>query len=181
MRVASFLHSSGAIRFSFSLSISIKGSLKMQFFLRICLLFSLLLITGCGGSSSVPVVQEIAQSKPGLNGGVAFPLPENTGYVEVLVERSKPGQPVIFAAYFLNAAADGPAASEPSAVTAQLVLPTEDQPKDVTLTKQGKKGGDKAVGVRFASVPGAYAFDELSGEITVTLDGKPLVVPFAMR
>ena len=58
------------------------------------------MVSGCGKSDVV--VTEVAKSKAGLNGGVAFPLPESQGHAELVVERGKPGQPVVIAVYLLD-------------------------------------------------------------------------------
>ncbi len=136
-------------------------------------------MAGCGGSAPV-VTTEVAKAQPGLNGGMAYPIPGDLGYVEVVVERSKPGQPVIVAAYFLDSSAKETMTAEPTAVRARLVLPVEDAPKEVTLASKAKAGG-KSTGKRFATEPGNYDFDELKGELFVTMDGKEVAVPFAFR
>ncbi|MBI1324841.1 hypothetical protein GC170_16880 [bacterium] len=138
-----------------------------------------LAIAGCGGTAPVETT-EVAKAQPGLNGGMAYPIPGDLGYVEVVVERTKPGQPVIVAAYFLDATAKNALAADPSAVRARLVLPVEDAPKEVALTAKAKSGG-KSTGKRFATEPGNFDFDELKGELLVTLDGKEVSVPFAFR
>ena len=150
------------------------------------LIFSLLaaiaplLISGCGGQADVKVT-EVAQAKPGLNGGTAFPLPDKLGYAEVVVERTKPGQPVTVAVYFLDETATKPLAKTPTSVKASLQLPTDQEPKAVSLSAKEKTGGKPAVGPRFATAPGPYDFDELKGDVQVTLDGKEVTVPFALR
>lgn len=140
----------------------------------------LFVLSGCG-SRDAAVVTEVAKAKPGANGGIAFPIPETKGYAEVVVERSKPGQPVVVAVYFLNESATAAASVAPTSVSSKLVLPTADEPKTVSLSAKEKTGSKKSVGTRFATEPGAYDFDELSGELLVTIDGKELTVPFAMR
>lgn len=136
-------------------------------------------MAGCGGTAPVETT-EVAKAQPGLNGGMAYPIPGDLGYVEVVVERTKPGQPVIVAAYFLDASAKNALAADPSTVRARLVLPVEDAPKEVALAAKAKSGG-KSTGKRFATEPGNYDFDELKGELFVTLDGKEVAVPFAFR
>lgn len=138
-----------------------------------------LAMAGCGGTAPVETT-EVAKAQPGLNGGMAYPIPGDLGYVEVVVERTKPGQPVIVAAYFLDSSAKNALAAEPSAVRARLVLPVEGDPKEVNLAAKAKSGG-KSTGKRYATEPGNYDFDELKGELFVTLDGKEVSVPFAFR
>lgn len=135
-------------------------------------------IAGCGGQPPV-VTTEIAKSLPGLNGGTAFPIPGDLGYAEVVVERGRPGQPVTLAVYFLDSTAKMPISSDPEQVRAKLVIPVEDSPKEVKLTAKPKNG--KSEGKRYATEPGNYDFDELKGELFVTLAGKEVTVPFMFR
>lgn len=140
-----------------------------------------LVLIGCGSATEPEVVTQIAQSKPGLNGGMAFPLPENLGYAEVVIERSKPGAPVVLAVYFLDESVTKEIASEPASVSATLELPTEETPKTVSLTAKAATNGKAGKGRKFVSAPGAYDFDELKGKITASVNGKEVSVPFAMR
>ena len=149
---------------------------------RFIAVFSSLLLTlaGCGGNSGVEIKQEVALSKPGVNGGIAFPLPENKGYAEVVIERGKPGQPVVLAVYLLDDSAKSATSANVTAKLAKLQIPGEDAPKQVSLLAK-EASGKKAVGKRFASEPGAFDFDELKGEIAISFDGKDVAVPFAFR
>ena len=135
--------------------------------------------TGCGGSAP-QVTTELAQAMPGLNGGTAYPIPGDFGYAEIVVERTKPGQPVTLVVYFLDPTAKKALPVAPTAVRAKLVLPVDNEPiKDVTLTAKAKPGAGE--GTRFASAPGPFDFDELRGELFLTLSGQDVVVPFAFR
>lgn len=136
------------------------------------------MLHGCG-SAAPEVAPELAQAQPGLNGGTAYPIPGDLGFVEVVVERTKPGKPVILAAYFLDSTAKSAMTTEPATVKARLVIPLEDAPKDVTLSAKAKPGS--GTGKRFATEPGNFDFDELRGDLFVTLEGKELTVPFAFR
>jgi hypothetical protein len=60
------------------------------------------------------------------------------------------------------------------------MIPGEESAKSVTLAARDS-ASKKAVGKRFASAPGAYDFDELKGEIIMSVDGKEVSVPFAFR
>jgi hypothetical protein len=137
-------------------------------------------LVGCGGENAVEVRQEVAESKPGINGGIAFPLPEKKGYAEVVIERGKPGQPVTLAVYLLDDSARAASTSNITASSAKLMIPGEESAKSVTLAARDS-ASKKAVGKRFASAPGAYDFDELKGEIIMSVDGKEVSVPFAFR
>lgn len=152
----------------------------MRHFILSSIAITSFMFTGCGGQSDVKVT-EVAQAKAGLNGGTAFPLPEKLGYAEVVVERTKPGQPVTVAVYFLDETGTKPLVKPPGAVKATLQLPTDPEPKAVSFTSKEKTGGKAAIGPRFATAPGPYDFDELKGELQVTLDGKDVTVPFALR
>ncbi len=136
-------------------------------------------LPGCGSEAPV-VTTEVAKAQPGLNGGTAYPIPGDLGYAEVVIERSRPGQPVTLAVYFLDSTAKKAMASEPAEVRAKLVIPVEDAPKDVKLSTKSKSSG-KSEGIRFATEPGNFDFDELRGELFVTLEGKEVAVPFAFR
>jgi hypothetical protein len=147
-------------------------------FVAILTLFQMAIL-GCGNSEiSSKTVQ--TNARPGLNGGMVFPIDEDKGYVELVIEVTKPGQPVTIAAYFLNENMDGPITSPPTSVISELNLPTEESPKEVTLTPVAAKSGKKSVGTRFATAPGSYDFDQLYGDLRMTLDGKNFVVPFAL-
>lgn len=137
-------------------------------------------VAGCGGGNGVEIKQEVAQSKPGANGGIAFPLPENKGYAEVVIERGKPGQPVVLAVYLLNDSAKSAASGNVGTKLARIQIPGEDAAKQVSLSAK-ESSGKKTVGKRFASEPGAYDFDELKGELVVSIDGKETTIPFAFR
>lgn len=137
------------------------------------------MVSGCGQSDVV--VTEVAKSKAGLNGGTAFPLPANQGHAELVVERGKPGQPVVIAVYLLDETATKPMTATASSIKASLQLPTDPEPKSVVFTEKPKAGGKAAIGKRFATAPGPFDFDELKGDIFVTIDGKELTVPFALR
>lgn len=137
------------------------------------------MVSGCGKSDVV--VTEVAKSKAGLNGGIAFPLPESQGHAELVVERGKPGQPVVIAIYLLDDTATKAMTAKASSIKATLQLPTDPEPKPVTFTEKPKAGGKPPIGTRFATAPGPYDFDELKGDIFVTIDGKELTVPFALR
>ena len=137
------------------------------------------MVSGCGKSDVV--VTEVAKSKAGLNGGVAFPLPESQGHAELVVERGKPGQPVVIAVYLLDDTATKAMTAKASSIKANLQLPTDPEPKSVAFTEKPKAGGKPPSGTRFATAPGPYDFDELKGDIFVTIDGKELTVPFALR
>ncbi len=136
-------------------------------------------IPGCGSEAPV-VTTEVAKAQPGLNGGTAYPIPGDLGYAEVVIERGRPGQPVTLAVYFLDSTAKKAMAAEPAEVRAKLVIPIEDAPKDVKLSSKPKSNG-KSEGIRYATEPGNYDFDELKGELFVTLEGKEVIVPFAFR
>lgn len=151
-----------------------------RFLFAILATFMAQTLSGCGSQPDVKLT-EVAQAKPGLNGGTAFPIPENLGYAEIVVERAKPGQPVTVAVYFLDETATKALTKTPAGVKASLQLPTDPEPKSVTLSAKEKSGGKPAVGPRFATAPGPYDFDELKGDLQLTLDGKELTVPFALR
>lgn len=147
-------------------------------FIAILTLFQLAIL-GCGNSELRSKTDQI-NARPGLNGGTAFPIDEGKAYVELVVEVAKPGQPVTIAAYFLNENLDGPIPSPPTSVISELNLPTEESPKEVPLTPVAAKSGKNSVGTRFATAPGSYDFDQLYGDLRMTLDGKNYVVPFAL-
>ena len=135
---------------------------------------------GCGGSANVKVT-EVAKSKPGLNGGIAFPIPENQGHAELVVERAKPGQPVVVAIYLLDETATKPNPKSATSIKANFLLPIDAEPQAVSFSAKPKTGGKPTVGQRFASAPGPFDFDELKGEILITIEGKDYTVPFALR
>jgi hypothetical protein len=137
-------------------------------------------LVGCGGGGNT-VNPTIAANRPGPHGGMAFPLPADRGHVEVVVEKPanwKPGGKSSLVVYFLDATASGPITVTPSDVTVKVQLPSKPEPETVTLAASTDK---KASEVKYASVPGDYDFDTMSGDVTATLDGQPVTVPFMLR
>jgi hypothetical protein len=148
--------------------------------------FCLVLVLGSGCGQGVPAPAVPTGTTTGPHGGIAVPLGDGAGYAEILLEKEgaakgkpKPGVRPRFAVYVLNAERTGPASPPPSEARLKVALPTGTT-VDVALTASAK-AGDPTGPARYVSQPGDYDYDELSGEVTVTLDGKSSTVPFALR
>jgi hypothetical protein len=145
---------------------------------RAILVLGLLAVAGCGDGTP-KASESVLKSVTGPHGAMALPIPGDKGYVEPLVERPGSGKPgaklgaPVFAVYLLQPDGKSPLASAPTSVSANLRIPGQDSPVLVALSPD-------ATG-RFVSAPGDYEYDELRGEISLTLDGAAVTVPFAFR
>ena len=144
-------------------------------------LLSAAFILSAGAGCGSPAVED--PPVPGPHGAVAVPLPPGRGYAEVTVERAKAARgqtpAVEFVVYFLQSDAKAPLAPLPTDVVAKLLLP-EGEPVTVPLSPHPRPREPAGAG-RYASAPGPFDFDELQGELTATLDGQPVTVPFSFR
>jgi hypothetical protein len=119
----------------------------------------------------------------GPHGGSAIPLGDHQGYAEVVLDRTgaTPGKAggVRICVYFLTQDLKSSLSPVPTDVTVKAV-PPDGEP--VTLTLKPEPGqGKKMDKSRFASPPGNFDYDELRGEVSATVDGKPVTQPFAFR
>ena len=127
---------------------------------------------GCGPSNTSTLPATVTAT----HNGTVLPLPEGQGYVELLVESDKPnatgkGVKGRVVAYFLNKDGNGPVSPAPTDVTYLF-----DGGKSYTMTPlAGSVGGFQTEAGPFP--PGR----ELSGELSATLDGKPVKVTVATR
>lgn len=130
---------------------------------------------GGGGSSATSL-----PSKSGVHGGTAFPLPNDRGYAEVVIEPqkvTKAGREVVLAVYFLKPDLKAALEPAPSGVAAKLAVPGQEAPATPTFAPKPLKPGDG----RFATEVGPYDVDEIRGEVTGSLDGQAFAVPIAIR
>ncbi len=139
----------------------------------------LALLAGCG--TQPPVDQTlIAASATGPHGGPALELPDKQGFVEILVETApdstKAVRRVVLAAYFLGPDLKSPLSPGPRLVTASIVTPENPAPKPVPMSPDAKP--KSAGGIRFASLPGDFEYDELYGELSIELGGQKITRPF---
>ncbi len=153
----------------------------MRNFRRYIFAMQFMLLTGCSAGTNVdPVTAPIA----GPHGGVAYPLPDGSGYAEIFVERGKAtgrtAGKAMLSVYFLAADRKAALTPPPSDVSATVVTPEKAEPTPVTLalTPIAKEPLSTA---RFASESGAFDYDELRGELKATISGKPFQREFAIR
>jgi hypothetical protein len=125
-------------------------------------------VVGCG-----PPKPNLPPPLP--HGGLAFPLPEAKGFVEAL-RQDAPDQPgrTQLVIYFLDAECK-PLASEPAAATFK---PKGRGASPVVLKPLGNADPSKSGGL--ASAPFADP-GEIVGELSVTIEGKPVSVPINIR
>lgn len=127
---------------------------------------------GCGGSGP-PATRGV----PASHGGTLLPLPDGSGFVEVVVEPDNPkgggpkakGRLVMF---FLNRDGSGPPTPAPAGVTF-----TDDAGKTYPLSP--KAAADSA---RFESAAATFPVGrDLSGELKATTGGRAVSIPVAVR
>jgi hypothetical protein len=146
--------------------------------IRIPLMF-LFVLPGCDNAPAADPSRIVSVLGP--HGGKAVPLPENRGYAEVVVEPA-PGTSaarsrVVLVVYFLGPDGKSPLPSKPTSVTASVFTPMSTEPFAVRLEVQETRAmpvGD----LRFVSPPGDFEYDELRGEISISLDGKVITIAF---
>jgi hypothetical protein len=129
---------------------------------------SLLILAGCNGAKP-----SLPPAPP--HGGTAFPLPEGVGFIEALRQdaQDRPGRTQLVI-YFLDA----------------QHKPITPSPVDASFkprTRGGSPVALKPTGDADASRTGGLASDpfddpgEIVGEISATLDGKPVTVAISVR
>jgi hypothetical protein len=141
------------------------------------------LLAGCDSSPATTIDAKTAPVS-GPHGGMAYPIPGEGGYAEVVVERTKgtaklPGKASL-SVYFLKTDLKAALGTAPTEVSASIVTPEKPEPTPVTLTLK-PVAKDALATARFASEPGPFDFDELRGEVKATVDGKPFAASFAFR
>lgn len=119
-------------------------------------------------------------SPDGPHGGVAIALPGDAGFGEVVIEPAPGGarkRQVLVVAYFYAADLKTAIANPPARVEVSLAMPGA-EPARLALTPQSAAKAKSDV-PRFASPPGPYQLDSISGELTVDLGGQSSTIPFA--
>lgn len=123
---------------------------------------------GCGGGGTPAA----SAPRTGPHGGVLAEIPPGgPGFVEILAETGDDGKARLVA-YFLGGDATTPASPAPATASIALMLPDGTSP--TTDLKP-----DAAAPDRLVSAAGPYELDQLFGEITATVDGQAVTVPFA--
>jgi hypothetical protein len=138
---------------------------------------------GCGQSLGTPAVHTAEGTITGPHGGSAIPLGDIQGYAEVVLDRTGaiPGKAggVRINVYFLTQDLTKSLSPVPTDVTVKAVPPDGES---VTLTLKHEPVQGKEIDKdRFVSPPGNFDYDELRGEVTATVGGKPVTHPFAFR
>lgn len=129
---------------------------------------------GCGGR----VVPSPIPPASALHGGILVPLPENTGFVELLNEKRERRSGTIqttIVAYVLQPDQKTALAQKPAQVSVKLDTPGG--PKTIPLVPEPAPG-DPLAGARLASELGPYELNLRGGEITLVVEGKTLTAPF---
>jgi hypothetical protein len=140
-------------------------------------------IFGCG--ESLPTIPAATKepTKIGPHQGIAYPLPDGLGFVEIVnepeVEERGSKVSTSLVVYFLGSDAKVSMTSPPSDVKFNL-NPGKPDAKSLVL-KAEPKAGDPAGAGRFASETGPYRIEELRGELVATVGGKPVSIPIVEK
>jgi hypothetical protein len=131
---------------------------------------------GCG-ETPPQIPGDLNQQKIGPHQGVAYPLPDDLGYAEVVNEpepETRGTTSTALVVYFLDPPAKASLATLPTNVTFQLAL-GNGKAQTVAL-KAVPKAEDPVGSGRFASDLGPYRLAELRGDLTATISGKPIKI-----
>ena len=135
-------------------------------------------LAGCSG----PPTADRTATRTGPHGGPAVPLPDGQGYGEVVIESEpnarKGGAPLV-SAYFFRNDLKAPLDALPTAVSVKLMEPGGGSTEFPLAHKPRAK--DPAGAARFVSQPVSQPTDPLIGELTVTVGGRNVSLPFSGR
>jgi hypothetical protein len=135
-------------------------------------------LTGCGSGLPEPPAPTSAPSKVGPHGGMAFPVLEGQAYAEIVneppVEDRRSNSSTALVVYFLGIDAKGPATTTPADVKFVLDL-GRGKTRAVPL-KAEPKSEDPAGAARFVSEMGPYRVEDIRGDLTADMGGKPAKV-----
>ena len=146
----------------------------------------LLPLLGCGSSGTTGSGSGIVPG-PAPHGGQMFALPGDKGFVEILTDyerigaRKKPGSQSQIVVYFLSPDQTSALSPAPTSVTATIITPEEGEATTVTLKPQPASDKDPLSAGRFVSDLGKFDYDEIRGELTITLDGDTIKQSFSFR
>jgi hypothetical protein len=133
---------------------------------------------GCGGSLPSPPPPPKDAPKLGPHGGMAFALPNDLGYAEIVneppVEERGNRTPTSIVVYFLAPDARASASGKLSDVTIVLNVGTANARK--LALKSEPRGDDPAGGNRFLSEAGPYRIEEIRGELNANASGTPIKI-----
>jgi hypothetical protein len=136
--------------------------------------------TGCIGTT---VPDQLPNLTVGPHGGAAISLPRSKGFGEVCLEqqivKGKPTQACI-AVYFLQPDGKTALATHPSNVAVAVMPPGQGASRSLSV-RAVAKSGDPAGSARFVTDPSDLDVDDIRGEVTATLDGETIKLPFALR
>ena len=153
----------------------------MRNLLAIGLLFSGYALFGCGGT--LPDLPPPSKDAPkvGPHQGIAYALPNEQGYAEVVNEPAVEGRggttPTSIVVYFLEPDAKTSLAQTPEEVKFN-VNAGRSGTRTVALRAE-PKAEDPVGKSRFASDTGPYRIEELRGDLIVTLGGNPIKISVA--
>jgi hypothetical protein len=140
------------------------------------LLLSIVVVVGCEPE------RPTTPAGPG-HGGQLFEMPGKVGWVEVASEivpdeKSRSGKTILYV-YFLRP--DARTIVTPAPTNPGITLELPSGRKSVPLSSR-VRANDPNKDVGFATPPGSYqGHENLSGEVTATIDGQPVTVSFASR
>lgn len=136
--------------------------------LRLCIVAATCCLAGCGQT-------QIVLPPPPPHGGTAFPLPDGKGFVEVLRhdDSDQPSQTQLVI-YFMNPECK-PLPSVPTSVSFQT------RGKSATrIAFNPTSDSNPATAGGLASINFANT-GEIAGQITATIDNKPVAIPINIR
>jgi hypothetical protein len=139
------------------------------------------LSAGCGGSPPADPAAVVATVGP--HGGRAVSLPDKKGLVEVVVEpakgSTKANRQVVLAVYLLGPDGKSALSPAPSQVAVSVVTPQDTTAKPVSLRAEDAAKPGTSVGLRYVSDPGDFDYDELRGDVSITIEGREVKARFA--
>jgi hypothetical protein len=134
-------------------------------------------LIGCGNSLPDPVVPSAPPPKAGPHGGLAYALPDELGYAEIVNEPPVEGRgekvSTSIVVYFLSPDVKQ-SGKTPSDVKFILKRGKTDS-RTLTL-KAEPKSGDSSGQSRFVSESGPFRVEDLRGDLTASVEGKPVSI-----
>jgi hypothetical protein len=135
-------------------------------------------LAGCGPAAPGAVDKPL---RLGPRGGVAVALGEK-GYAEIVRERTGGANatgPSVLAVYFLQPDLKTPL-SAPSSVSLTFAAPEDSSTRSFALQSK-PHAGQKDAAPCFVTEAGSFDYDELSGELTATVDGESFTSKWVCR
>lgn len=154
---------------------------KPGFWLAVCV--ASLFFGACSQPGAVDAIAP-ASAGVGLRGGTVQALPNNQGYAEIVVEPASTSSSgngnAVLAVYLLQTDMKSPLDLVPDEVSATVTTPDDPTPKPVALSKQPIEGKSDTSS-RYASTPGPFDYDELRGQVSISLKGETSRLDFSRQ